>query len=120
MSIHSRMVDACRITRASSDRVFNPNTGEYTTPPPATIYEGPCLVREMSVQDGRALIGERIVTVKLYNAYLPLSVAAVRKDDAFVVTKSSDPQLVDRPLEVESFAVSSRPKARRLVLEEIR
>lgn len=40
------LTDTCRITKpGAGDRVFDENTGQYTDPARATVYEGPCRIQ---------------------------------------------------------------------------
>jgi D-alanyl-D-alanine carboxypeptidase len=119
----ARMVDACVITRAGGDEVFDPNTGDYTTPPGSTVYSGKC---EVQVSDGlnarEAEAGGTELTVTRVTVKLPVNAVTgqVRDGDTVRLTSSTnDPALVDQVFRVVGLHAKTYASARRLHVERV-
>lgn len=116
-----RMVDACTITRGGGDPVFDPDTGEYTTPAGSTIYTGPC---EVQISDGlnarEADAGGTEITLSRLTVKVPISVEGVQVDDVVTITASElDPDLVGQTYRVIAGFAKSFATARRLQVERV-
>lgn len=113
--------DTCVVTRAGEgEPEFDPETGDYEYPDRVTVYEGPCRVAPLPVQDRQVIFGERAVDLVAFRATFPYDTPEFRKDDHVVVSVSADAQLVGRPLEVHGFEAKSLQTKRRVVLQEVR
>ncbi len=112
--------DACSVTRASGDPVFDEATGGYVTPVPTTIYTGSCRITPLPVQERAVIFGEQAVDLIAYQATFPYDAAVFEKDDVVKVTASTDAQLVGRHLEVHGYEVKTLQTKRRVLLQEVR
>jgi hypothetical protein len=67
-----------------------------------TLWSGPCLVDPPTI-DGSATdaeVAQQMLTVQPFTVSVPLEVVDIRPDDRFIVTRSDDPWMVGRPLQV--------------------
>lgn len=103
-----RMVDRCDITRGTyPDHV-------------RVASEVPCVVRPAR-GGGRSEIvqGGEAVTLHFYDVRLPYD-QDVRRGDVLTVTRSDDPQMVDRAVTVRESTIDSEQTSRLVVAEESR
>lgn len=113
--------DEIRITRASEeDPTFNEETGEYDTPDPTEVYEGPCLLRPAGGLVGTDVIaGERELRLSDYVLKLPAN-TPVRNDDIGELTVSTyDADLVGRTYRITDVLRDGWQIARKCVVEEV-
>lgn len=113
--------DECEITRASEEEpTFNEATGEYETPNPTEVYEGPCLLRPAGGLVGTDVIaGEREVRLSDYVLKLPAN-TPVRSNDSVSLTVSTyDDDLVGRSYRITDVLRDGWQIARKCVVEEV-
>lgn len=115
---HERlMLDQCEITRAGGEPVFDPETGQYTDPPPITVYSGRCRAKPWTAAFDMAA-GEQEIVLRRYIVMLPQdSSAEVNVGDTFTTTSSSDEWLVGEPLAVVGVEFATARTARRITVE---
>lgn len=116
------MRSRCRILRPGpADPVFDPETGEYTTPAETVIYDGICQVKPTfspAEQDGSS--AERQLVVNAYNIMLPWAdsnaAAAVDIADIAVVYQGEDTWLLNQRLPVAWVEYADTRTHRRLAV----
>ena len=118
------MVDACRVERdvhETSDDVFDPVTGTYTPPvgDVAVIYSGKCFVHPASRVEEIRPEGAQEQYRTDYQARLPSTAIGVLPGDRFIVTVSSDPDLIAHTFRVSQTYGSTLTVTRRLYLEDL-
>ncbi|GAA4545656.1 DUF6093 family protein [Pseudonocardia xishanensis] len=105
------MRSTCRILRPGGDPVFDPATGEYTTPDEAVVYEGRCRVKQPGSAYRDPDSGERELIVGELVVELPWAQASandpVRVDGTVVVTASDDAWIIGKRLPVLAVTTSS-------------
>jgi hypothetical protein len=116
------MVDACRIVRdrpGTSDDTFDPETGDLVPPSSddSTVYDGKCLLTELQAGDQVVERGGRDQYRRRYQLSIPIDAPAVEPGDVVAVTKSADPQLLDRRLRVIQPSLGSVLVRRRIECE---
>ncbi|MEU7814127.1 DUF6093 family protein [Pseudonocardia sp. NPDC049154] len=116
------MRSTCRILRpGSGDPVFDPETGEYTTPAETLVYEGPCRVRPTfspAEQDGSS--AERQLVTNAYNVEIPWTrsteTTPVDIADVVVMTGGDENWLTGKRLPVAWVEYSDTRTHRRLAV----
>lgn len=118
-TIESLMDDACVIWQeTTAGEVFNAVTGLYTDPVPThtVIYTGPCLFHPQQALDRQTLEGGAAISLKRYEASVPIAVVNLRVGHIMKVTASlRDPSAVGREFRItevfaKTFAISRKFK----------
>jgi hypothetical protein len=115
------MTDSCIVTRGDNTPVLDPATGRYVTGAGETVYNGPCRVRQRSIQDAVVEAGGAAISLWQHVVQVPVSVTDVRIEDTVTVTAISgfgDQSLIGVPLRVRTTISGSQITARRLICEE--
>lgn len=115
------MIDACIIRRSGGARVFDPNTGTYTTPASSIVYQGPCQVQIATLGDAATPDVEGGgTTVQQLVVKLPVDDTEYRVQDVVEVTSSIlDETLVGRRFRVAGLHAKTFATARRLQCDEV-
>ncbi len=112
------MRDTCTIERKSGERVFDPETGQYTQAW-SPVYSGVCRVKNTGGGADSDLAGAQSVTLHRYEVRLPVDASPeVLREDRLTVTSSDDSWLVGRPMEVVDVGYAGTNTARRLTVED--
>jgi hypothetical protein len=110
--------DTCRITRrGTAGRGYNSTTGDVTPPAPTEIYEGPCLISELTDRAQPVDVGGEAETRTRYQVSIPLAETAVLIGDEVAVLTSHDPALVDEVLAVIRVSHGTKVARRRITCE---
>jgi hypothetical protein len=113
------MPDQGSVTRPGvGAQTWDPSTGTHTGPPPQTIYTGVCRVRKAGAVEQDVEVGELHETLGRYVGTFPWNSGGIEVDDFLVLTVSTDPQLIGRPLRVVDLSVGSNHIDRRVILED--
>jgi len=114
------MTDAVIITApGEGEPVFDPETGDYSTPEPVTLYEGKCRVQVPNVMETTPEYGGREVTVQTAILSVPVGVEDVPVGATATITAAAfDPDLVGAVYRVTALHHKSQPTARRFRVEE--
>lgn len=113
--------DAGRIERITSLGTLNKATAHFEGEVRELIYEGPCsLYPIMSRRDRFDEFGQGLIFTRQYRLVLPWTVDDAQIRDRFIATKSDDPQMIGRELEVRDVVVSTILGYRRLTLHDSR
>lgn len=111
--------DECVITRASGDPVFDEDTGEYTTPDPTEVYEGPCSLRPAGGLVGTDVTaGERELRLSDYVLKLPADTPVLNNDTVELTRSQYDADLVGRTYRITDVLRDGWQIARKCVVEE--
>lgn len=111
------MRETCRVERGTRG-ALDPATGRYT-PTSTVVYNGRCDVKPLAAGADSAVVGERDVVLRRYDAALPFdTLGTIAVDDVLTVTASADPRLVGRPLTVVAVGLGGRRTAWHLVVED--
>lgn len=111
--------DAGTVTRpGTGGATWDPSTGVYTGPAPATVWSGSCRVRPALAVEQDVQVGEMHETLGRYVGTFPWDSGEIRVDDFLTLTTASDPQLIGRPLRVVNLSIGSWEIDRRLILED--
>lgn len=114
------MTDTCRITApAAGDPVFNPDTGQYDSPEPVTVYEGKCRIPPRgTTSTATARAGEQSFEVGEYPFDLPLSATDVAPGQTVTyLTAPHNPDLVGRMFGIVDPVYQSQPVRRRFKIK---
>ena len=117
----SRMVDRCRITVPAGDPVFDPETGEYSTPDETVVYEGRC---EVQASDGLGestpQFGDAAVTTYRFTVKVPISVTGLAEgQDGEILSSRWDPDLPGTQFIIRAWHGKSHATSRRLEVEVV-
>jgi hypothetical protein len=99
-----RLSGRCTITRG-------------TYPDLTYVYDVPCVVRPAQAQRGDVTSGGERLALHLYDVRLPYE-TDVRRGDTLTITKSRDPQMVDRAITVTESTLDSELTSRTVVAQE--
>lgn len=111
------MVDECSIVLPGKP-TFDDETGLYSDPEPASIYEGRCTVRPSQGLSQRVVeSGGKLVTLKVYDVILPRAAVGVAEGQAVDITASTDPALVGVRMWVREAIFATEPTTRRVIAE---
>ncbi len=102
----------------TGERTFNPVTGTYSVQPGAQVYSGPVRVRAQGNAEVVVNAGEEPVTQATYDVTLPWDAIGIEVDHVLILSMSSDPDLIGRPLRIRDVRVGSFNTGRRLVAED--
>ena len=105
-SAESLMVDTVTVTRPGAD-TFNPATGLLTAAAGTTIYEGPGRLRLPTAQESDVMFGEEQLTRYRFVACLPHDTTGVQIGDVLTITKSGDPDVVQRSYTITAVHLST-------------
>lgn len=97
---------------------WDPSTGTHQRPPALTVYTGPCRVRPAVNVEQDVEVGDMHETLGRYVGTFPWDSGDIRVDDFLVLTTTTDPQLLNRPLRVVNVSVGAWQIDRRVVLED--
>lgn len=114
------MVDACTITRATTE-ALDRATSVRTQGAPTVLYAGACRVKAQRVPRNEQA-GERLTVVARYEVALPFDALAVddlQVGDTVTVTASGDARLVGQHFAVLAVDFGSTTTAWRLSVEGI-
>ena len=118
-TVASALPATCTVTRASTDRTFNPADGTYTLGDPTTVYTGACRVRTLNTQGMTSPVGGLHETIGRYTVVLGHDADGVEVDDFVTVTAGTDAELVGRPLRVIDVRWSEWQLDRHLIVEDL-
>lgn len=114
------MPDHGTITRPGEGAgTVDPVTARWTPPAGTEVFTGDLRVQaEPSQQRGNVEVGDDTITLHRYRASIPYGADQVLVDDVLVLDRSTDEQLVGRPLIVRDVHYSSFAVNRYLLLED--
>lgn len=99
--VAARLTETGTVTRpGEGDGVFDPETGEYTFPPPTVVHDGPLLVRPQNRGERVVEAGGATYALTRYDVTLPAGVDVRRADTVTVTAAPYDDALVGVSLTV--------------------
>ncbi len=106
----------CVVEVPSGDPVFDPTSGQYTTPPADTLYSGSC---QATPTGGARVVefGEGPTTLKTYDVGLDGPVDGIPVGAEVRFTSSPDPDLATATLVVLEVLKTDTVTNRRLIAE---
>lgn len=112
--------DECVIARVSDEEpTFDPDDGDYETPEPDEIYEGPCQVRPAGGLVGTDVIaGERELRLTDLVLKLPVDTPVEKNDQVMVTDSIHDVSLIGRTYRITDVLRDGRQIVRVCVMEE--
>lgn len=110
------MTDACVVTRAGGEPVYDPQTGEYVTPQ-VPIYEGKCRLQSVRAQAANPEAGDVVYTVERVELQLPFGTTFMVDDVATFTASLLNPDLVDEKYRVTGLGRKSQATAQRFNVE---
>lgn len=118
------MTDTCRITRPGEGQgPFNSDTGQYDSPAPVVVYEGPCRIPPRgTASTSTASAGEQSFEVGEYPFELPVEhagyVEEVKPGQTVTFLSSAyDPTLVGRVFGIVDPVFQSQATKRRMKIK---
>lgn len=109
------MTDSIRFIELG-EPVFDPDTGETTTPE-TTVIETKCQIVPTSIADRVVEVAEAPLTLKLYKIYVPRDVDSIKEGHLGEVLTSSDPALPGARLFVKDVVFETHQASRRVIGE---
>lgn len=116
------LADTCRVTRPSdTPRQLNHATGEYDSPEPVTVYEGPCRIQDLDTSPQSPEVAEATWTTQGKQLQLPVvGTEDIAEDQTVtVLTAAHDQALAGRVFRVKGLHHATHKTTRRLWVEEI-
>lgn len=113
------MVDTILFAHPGTE-TYDDTTGEYTTTPGATIYNGPCKVQVRTGSPRDAAVGDTELVIDRLEIHVPVSAADIPPSSVGTITAvgdASDPSLVGNQYRVLGTHAASFKTARRLPVE---
>ncbi len=115
----SMLIDRGVITRGVSAPVFDPITGELSTPTGDVVYEGPCRIKTPSAVERNVIFGDTQVTKSRFIAMFRWDIPDVEIGNIVTVTESDDPHITTRSFRVVMVPSSSVLTHRKLGVEAV-
>lgn len=110
------LLDTAEVSRGGAGApVFDPDTGDYSSPAATVVHTGPCRVRSATQSEVEALFGERQVTISKYVIVFGVDTPQFEMDDTIrVIVATLDEHLPER-----RFRVVAVPSATTLMYRAV-
>lgn len=110
------MTDTCLVTRASAEEVYDPASGQYTTPE-TPVYDGKCRLQSVKAQAANPESGPAVYTVERVELQLPFGPTFEIDDVATFTTAPFNPDLVGKKYRITGLGRKSQASSQRCNVE---